>query len=314
MPEQVERPEAQRDAGPEGDFGRLSAGERGVPAPPPRPGVRDIPFTGASEFLRALSTAHELFSEDPPGWIYRGQANANWELKAKAIRNSAALNAFGVSGAFEGHSDLHGLLRDFRKRLDRAGIIIPGPHPAIDHRDQAAQGSRRDAYPTPEVRPIMALAQHHGLPTLLLDWTTRSQVAGYFAAVEAANPQTVDRGTHLALWALYIPMPFRESAGAHEVPLYRPPAGTNPNLRAQSGLFTLPSQLGEDMPSIEQHVCRLLSATGGTLPLLRLTLPSTEAPKLLRLLAYEGIDGSSMFPGPDGVVRAMREVVLWDRV
>jgi hypothetical protein len=28
--------------------------------------------------------------------------------------------------------------------------------------------------------------------------------------------------------------------------------------------------------------------------------------------AYEGVDGSTMFPGPDGVVKAMGEQVLWD--
>jgi hypothetical protein len=33
-------------------------------------------------------------------------------------------------------------------------------------------------------------------------------------------------------------------------------------------------------------------------------------PRLLRLVSYEGIDGVSMFPGADGVVRAMREVAL----
>lgn len=41
-------------------------------------------------------------------------------------------------------------------------------------------------------------------------------------------------------------------------------------------------------------------------------LPHSEARQLLRLLSDEGVDGASMFPGADGVVRAMRERVLWD--
>jgi len=45
---------------------------------------------------------------------------------------------------------------------------------------------------------------------------------------------------------------------------------------------------------------------------MRLTLPVEQAPKLLRLLSYEGIDGASMFPSADSVVRAMRERPLWD--
>jgi hypothetical protein len=43
------------------------------------------------------------------------------------------------------------------------------------------------------------------------------------------------------------------------------------------------------------------------------TLSVEQAPRLLRLLAYDGITGASMYPGTDGVVRAMRERSLWDK-
>ena len=46
-------------------------------------------------------------------------------------------------------------------------------------------------------------------------------------------------------------------------------------------------------------------------PLWRLTLPHVEARELMRLLSLEGVDGASMFPGPDGVVKAMREAAIW---
>jgi hypothetical protein len=44
----------------------------------------------------------------------------------------------------------------------------------------------------------------------------------------------------------------------------------------------------------------------------RLTLRTEQAPTLLRLVSYEGIDGSSMYPGVDGVLMAMREREQWD--
>jgi hypothetical protein len=31
------------------------------------------------------------------------------------------------------------------------------------------------------------------------------------------------------------------------------------------------------------------------------------------LLSYQGIDGSTMFPGHEGVVKAMKERALWDK-
>ena len=42
----------------------------------------------------------------------------------------------------------------------------------------------------------------------------------------------------------------------------------------------------------------------------RFLLEVHHTPNLLRLLAQEGVDGCSLFPGADGVVRAMRERVL----
>jgi len=46
--------------------------------------------------------------------------------------------------------------------------------------------------------------------------------------------------------------------------------------------------------------------------LYRFILPSTKAPRLLRLLAYEGVSGNTLFPGFDGVRRGLEEKRLWD--
>ncbi len=89
---------------------------------------------------------------------------------------------------------------------------------------------------------------------------------------------------------------------------YEAPAGTNANLRAQSGLFSFVVHAADDAPI---EVCNTLRET--PLRLRRLNLPVREAPKLLRLLSYEGITGASMFPGTDGVVRSMSEISRWDK-
>ena len=101
---------------------------------------------------------------------------------------------------------------------------------------------------------------------------------------------------------------------ASALQVVKAPRASNPNLHAQSGVFTESSEV----ESLEQTVGRLgkeLTAAGHPFmgrPLVRYDLPCSESPNLLRLLAEDQIDGARMFPGREGVVRAMKERCLWD--
>ena len=89
------------------------------------------------------------------------------------------------------------------------------------------------------------------------------------------------------------------------------PAATNPNLRAQRGLFTLV----EERPGKNARL-PLDEALGkdglGYIDLRRFSLPTSEAPHLLRLLAVEGVTAARLFPGYGGVVESMFDERLWD--
>jgi hypothetical protein len=128
-------------------------------------------------------------------------------------------------------------------------------------------------------------------------------VAAYFAAVENAVHAPFDC---LAVWALE--KGNRNNEDAH-LRFYAAPGGTNPNLHAQAGIFTF--HFHEKELSLEQYLCHVRAESHEPLTLRRISLAGCEAPRLLELLADEGVDGSSLFPGPDGVARAMREHALW---
>jgi hypothetical protein len=81
--------------------------------------------------------------------VYRGLADADWHLETSLQR---------LGGAFE---NLEGpLLRSFRKYAE------PGQ------------------LPNDSVWVQLAIAQHHGLPTRLMDWTVSPRIAAHFATAE----------------------------------------------------------------------------------------------------------------------------------
>jgi FRG domain-containing protein len=286
------------------------------PNTPPgdRKGVTDRHFSAAEMFLAALNPISGDWAPNQSEWIFRGQANAYWRLRAVALRGKDVFHRNGTPGAWTYWAERkrlqEQLLVDFRERLSRSGVEIPAVPPKVAAEDYA--DGERFEHPPNEAFPLMALAQHHGLPTVLLDWTRQARNAAYFAAAAALDDVTKDRGYHIAVWALRM---TKETVAASPdgrkslLQRCQAPGGTNPNLRAQAGVFTLLSSESA-VDSVEEHCANLPNGSPSTLQ--RLTLPIEEAPKLLRLLSYEGVDGAAMFPGADGVVRAMRERSLWD--
>jgi hypothetical protein len=69
---------------------------------------------------------------------------------------------------------------------------------------------------------------------------------------------------------------------------------------------------GEEIVSVDEYIASLgdevLHRIYASAPAMRrFSVPRHEARKLLHHLADEGIDGASMFPGCDGIVKALRE-------
>jgi hypothetical protein len=280
----------------------------------------------AEDLLEAIHPREPRYLPEPRRWVFRGQSDSRWNLEPSVFR-AAAWQPFAhgtdhidhATESREGFETLSRaltrLLAAFLRGLDEGGLVVPGDSSAI--RDYLARsGDDGDVFFEKEFGPLLALARHHGLPTPLLDWSWESRVAAYFAAVDAAGHASLDG--HLCVWAfdtLFAEEFWRPGDG--RISIIEVPRATNPNLHAQSGLFTTCGGLAGwyELRGYVEHLWSAAVADGLQPPspaVWRFLLPWSEARRLLRLLAYERVDGARLFPGPDGVVRRLRERILWD--
>ena len=129
----------------------------------------------------------------------------------------------------------------------------------------------------------LALAQHHGLPTRLLDWTTNPLVAVYFAVEKEGDDDS-------AIWAFSRTETVnlekeKDPYSVGEVKRVRPPHVTA-GILAPSALHTIHPNSREELATghCEQWI-----------------IPAASRRELKRLLYKYGISRRTLFPGLDGV-------------
>jgi len=147
----------------------------------------------------------------------------------------------------------------------------------------------------------LALAQHFGVPTRLLDWTLSPYVAAYFAFSGLADRRHPDdlRYGEVAIWALDTKVPIW--SGDVGVEILSPPSVSsafpgldNPRMRNQAGKFTL---VKSAVVSLEDYVTQF---TGPEVALTKLTIPASEARRALADLDAMGIKATYLFPDLSG--------------
>jgi hypothetical protein len=140
----------------------------------------------------------------------------------------------------------------------------------------------------------LAFAQHHGLPTRLLDWSYNPMVALYFSVEQDADKD----GELFALRApTQAPREVREGSPFEITkPVKYFPSLVSPRIRAQEGLFIACSDAGTPLDSSLQTDWRLE----------RVIVPAVAKERLRYALFRIGVHASSMFPDIGGLAQRLK--------
>ena len=235
---------------------------------------REFRYETADLFLHDLSPLGRLFGPHAPlgsaRWLFRGVKDSSFELVPSAFHERGAARLFATPPGLWSHlvrADLPELPKRQRNRdqyeaerrvicafFDAADMYgLPLPEDSQRLRRMLEQ-EPNEHWPPVDLLSLLALSQHYGCPTRLLDWSPRSLIAAWFAASGALGfkererpefpPSRADTGDKkLLVWALCELELILEKklldAPRYEIQVVSAPHAGNENLHAQQGVFTL---------------------------------------------------------------------------
>lgn len=186
---------------------------------------------------------------------------ATWPQLAELVEHFSYFS--GHTWLFRGVSDVqHGLVPKIGRPETRAKKILRGKKVRVPYRlederavfDMFKQQSRSYLSVEPQ-SPLewLAIAQHFGLPTRLLDWTESLLIAAWFAAESGGADK--DSAIWVSRGIESMPLDYKGDPFSVDVPgAYRPPHIT-PRIAAQASVFVVcPEPTKELAPPFAQKV------------------------------------------------------------
>jgi hypothetical protein len=247
------------------------------------PTIEDVRLSSWSEFARA--------ADQLEGWVFRGQPHQDLPLVSSLTRHL---------GRYCPDVTLWPLREERAIRVFR----------------RKAHVYLQDSVVLDDDLRCLALMQHHGAPTRLIDFTKSPFVAAFFAywhlqgdaAIYALNTPALwkaaprfDPTLHRDVIDLRKPGNYQKYFAGNRQGLvwFGEPNQMDARLVAQSGILVVPGML--DVP-LEQ----LLAGYDSPEPLLRkFILPASVREEAMRALYRMNITAASLFPGLDGLARSI---------
>lgn len=204
----------------------------------------------------------------PKDALFRGQAEATWELIPSVQRPGVLPTADP----------------DTREKMEKE-MLLRFQKEARPHMPKPPDGSQEWEW--------LAIAQHHGLPTRLLDWTENAAAALFFA-VETPNGSKPS-----AVWCTDRPPPIPDGHTPFQISdihVYEP-AHVAQRITVQRSCFTVHPkdyypQTYYEWPTTRRPV--------------KLTIPASARVEIRNALRALGVCRSSLFPDLDGIATEIK--------
>lgn len=261
------------------------------------------------------------------GWLFRGHMDSKWDLQPSAFRDGSLSNFVwwldSLSPSWETDHFIVAELsavKEFLKIADANGIPTPmtsdigmiisdcifKTNHNLSHSDKIEV-----EMPPKQLLESFSLAQHHGIPTRLLDWSYNIYHSLFFAANDSWTHTNPNDDGYLAIWAINKFLLELDDIRTSRIQLLHSPYSSNNYLMNQAGLFTYDSQANpyhrenQKWQSQNEIFENSQSSNSKINPVRKITIHWRHSKDILMKLVERRINPVSLMPTLDNVTKTM---------